>query len=176
MLFVESYRRLVETITKKETDKIEAQETIEFLDERVEKFSRYIQAVNSHLTGSNSALIMMKGGLLSVESYQERIKTLDTDRRLSHEVAIAAVDQINRICDIYGVEHICPDDPDRHVRANFAAAVTMECFMLDHGKSREEIEQMYALVDYDPTEKNVDLVVDLMQKGAKLGKEFNVGD
>ena len=143
-------------------------------DERVEKFSNYIQAVNRHVVGYSSALAMMKGNVMSVENYQMRVKTLDEKRTAAHEVALSAIDQINRICDTYGKKHICPDDPDRHVRANFAAAVTMECFMCDHKKSRDEIEAMYALVDYDPTERNVDHVVDLLRKGARIGDEFNV--
>ena len=167
-MFLDNYKKLITAIAEKERDAEEVQDMYEFLDERVMRMPEYIQSVSSHVLGSESAIGMMKAGRLSVENYQDRIMSLDSERRSKHDVMLGSMNQLNRMCDNYGVAHICPDNEDRHLRANFAAAVTMECFMTDHGQSRDEIEQMYKLVKADPKELNVDKTISLSRMGAKI--------
>ena len=167
-MFINNYKTLVEAIAASEESKDDVMEVLEFLDSRAQNMAKYITSVMGYQVGTINATAMLHSGRITTEDYQDRITQLDNDRRISHEVALASMDQINRQCDCYGVPHICPDNQDRHVRANFAAAVTAECFMYDHKLSEEDIHQMYELVGSDYTEKNVDRCGELMKGEAKV--------
>lgn len=139
-MFFNNYKALVRRVVEEETDHEETGYVLDFLDERVQNMVRYVQAVCDHCTGTVRAGTMMRGGFLTEENYRERIVTLDGIRRSTHEVAMASMDQINRLCDNYGLKHICPDDTDRHVRANFCAAVTNELFMAGTGRDEKSVQ------------------------------------
>ena len=141
---------------------------VDFLDSRVEKFPKYLTAVLNHLNGIKSANSLLAGGRIEVDGFQDRVTSLDSSRRAAHNVAVNAMKQINRLCDRYEHAHVCPDTEDRYACANFAAAVTMECFMTDHKHSKDEIEHMYHLVGVDNTEANVDKVVEEVENGNKI--------
>lgn len=143
-MFLEKYNSLVDKIISENQE--DAKEIIDFLDERVLYMPKYISALSAHVIGSKSAGKLMRSGYIPIEEYQHRITKLDSERTSAHNMALTAMDQINRQCEIYGLAHICPDDPDRYTRANFAAAVTMECFMSDHNHNQESIQEIYAMV------------------------------
>ena len=162
-MFMEDYKKLVNAILNN-PEETEPQELVDFLNTRVDKMPNYIRSVVNMQVQTESARAMMQSGRIDIGEYQYRVQKYDSDRKSAHDAALAALDQINRLCKANGIESICPENPDRHVRANFMAAVTMECFMVDHQQSREEIQQMYDLVKAgEQTEKNVDRVVALSQ-------------
>jgi len=169
-MFLESYKMLVTAIATAEEAE-EAKYTVDFLEERVQNMPRYISEIAHYMVGVESAGIMMRCGRISIEEYQHRVETLDSLRRSAHDVALDSMNQINRFCDRYGVPHICPDNQDRSLRANFIAAVTMECFMVDHKHTKEDIDKMYELVHSDLHELNVDAAIKAMKEGAKIRKE-----
>lgn len=67
---------------------------------------------------------------ISLDQYQYKITQLDNNRKISHNAAIDACAQINRLCDSYHLPHICPEtDASRDKVANFCAVITNEFFM-----------------------------------------------
>jgi len=136
------YEELVKAIIAKETDAEELHDILEFIDERIMNMVNYVKAVCAHTIGVSHASVLMQSGILTRENYQNRVMTLDENRRSSHEVAMSSMDQLNRLCDAYGLAHMCPDDTDRVVRGDFCAHVTAELFMDGRGShNMDEVVQ-----------------------------------
>lgn len=152
-MFTEKYKALINAIAENETP-AECKELTEFVEKKIASMSAYIGKIVDYQIGNTAATTMLRAGKISVEDYQFRLKSLDELRRSSHDNMLAAMNQINRLADRYGVEHPFPDNQDRHMRAKFAAVAMMECFMVDHNHGEEDINKMYKLVYGNWTTEN----------------------
>lgn len=100
---------LLTAIANRDFDQDEIQGDIDFVNERFDKFRKYFNAVYEHVYGSSTALTLIHGGMMSVEKYQDKVMRLDRNRKEAHDMAIKACAQINRQCDMYGLDHLCPE-------------------------------------------------------------------
>lgn len=80
-----------------------------FVEERFDLFRKYFNAVYDHVYKSSTASTMMRGGEMDMEKYKDTVMKYDSSRTVSHDAVIGACAQINRLCDTYGIEHLCPD-------------------------------------------------------------------
>ena len=104
-----SVNDLIKAISNRDFDQGEINGDIAFVNERFDAFRKYFNAVYKHVYGSSIALTMVHGGRMEVEDYQNKEVKYDADRKSAHDMAIAACDQINRQCDMYGIDHLCPE-------------------------------------------------------------------
>ena len=166
-MFRDNYKELIRAIANDTTEDVE--DFLEFVDTRISYMPEYIKAVYDHVLTVDSSSVLRREGIISVEEYKNRIETADLNRRSKHDAMLVAMDQLNRLCDKYGVQKICPENQDRHVRANFAVAVTIECFLEGIHKSPEIIRELYDEI-YSPDERNVDLSIQEL-KHSTINKE-----
>lgn len=164
-MFRNNYKELIRAIANDITEDIE--DLLEFVDSRVAYMPEYIKAVYDHVLTVDSSSVLRREGIISVEEYKNRIETADSNRRSKHDAMLVAMDQLNRLCDKYGVNKICPINQDRHVRANFAGAVTIECFLEGIHMSQETIKEIYDKI-YSPDEGNVDLSIQELKHATTL--------
>lgn len=94
-------------------------EDIEFIEDRFKKFVNYFNAVYDMVISSEANKALLSMDRISIEEFQDRIKKADESRRIFHDSAIAACNQINRLCDNVNLPHICPDTNDRYIIADF---------------------------------------------------------
>ena len=168
-MFRKKYKELINRIVD-DANEEDKTDLLEFVDSRIEYMPEYVQAVYEHVLTCDKALILLNKGAITTEEYQFMVSTADSNRRSKHNTMLSAMDQLNRLCDRYGIEKICPENPDRHVRANFAGAVTIECFLDGIHTSPDVIEEIYNLI-YSPDDINVDLSVQkLKQSNATINK------
>lgn len=167
-MFLDDYKELVGKIIEKENPE-DREFTLNFLDERIRSMGEYVQSVCDHSMGTARAYAMMHGGVLEPEECKTRVVTLDTARKRKHDVAMDAMNQINRICNVFGMRHICPDDPDRVVRGNFCAAVTSELFMTGTGRDEKAVQAVSKAFSGDTA--TLDAVVKRVEKGEQIKTE-----
>lgn len=117
-----SVNDLLTAIMNRNFDQDEIKEDIQFVNDRFDKFRKYFNAVYEHVYGSSTAMTLVHGGMMSIETYQNKVMTLDRNRKEAHDMAIKACDQINRMCDMHGIDHLCPeveqDERDKSKCAN----------------------------------------------------------
>ncbi len=167
-MFLEDYKKMVSKILENEEPE-DRMSMLDFFDERVRYMADYVQAVCDHSMGTNRAYAMMQGGVLDPENYRERVMALDRNRKIKHDVAMDGMNQINRLCDMYKMPHICPDSSDRYVKANFCAAVTNELFMSGTARDEKTIEAVTKVFSGDTAA--LDEVVRRVEKGEKIKLE-----
>ena len=141
-MITEKYAKLIETIIEKTTDKEELMDLLQFVDTSIEYMDEYVQAVNEHVRTVKRSSVLRKKGIISAEEYKFRVEMVDSNRRTKHNAMLSAMNQLNRLCDRFGVEKFCPENQDRHVRATFAGAVTTECFLEGIHASPKVIEEL----------------------------------
>lgn len=167
-MFLDDYKELVGKIIEKE-DPEDREFMLDFLDEKVRSMGEYVQAVCNHSMGTERAYAMMRGGVLDPDECKTRVITLDGIRRSKHDVAMDSMNQINRMCDRFGMKHICPDDHDRVVRGNFCAAVTSELFMTGTGRDEKTVTAISKAFSGDTA--TLDAVVKRVEKGEQIKTE-----
>ena len=104
-----SVNDLLKAIANRDYSQEYINEDISFVNERFDKFRKYFNAVYEHVYGSSTALTLVHGGMMTPEAYQDMVVNLDGKRKHAHDMAISACEQINRQCDMYGLEHLCPE-------------------------------------------------------------------
>ena len=104
-----SVNDLLKAIANRDYSQEYINEDISFVNKRFDKFRKYFNAVYEHVYGSSTALTLVHGGMMTPEAYQDMVVNLDGKRKHAHDMAIAACEQINRQCDMYGLEHLCPE-------------------------------------------------------------------
>lgn len=104
-----SVNDLLTAISNRNFDQDYIQEDIQYVNERFDKFRKYFNSVYEHVYGSSTSLTLVHGGMMTPEAYQDMVVRLDGKRKQAHDMAIVACGQINRQCDTYGLEHLCPE-------------------------------------------------------------------
>ena len=72
-------------------------------------------------------------------------------RRNAHNSAIDACSIINRLCDIYGCDHICPDTNDRYIIADFIGSFVYNVYLEGQGnKTFDQVVEAARDLKADP--------------------------
>lgn len=132
---------LRKAITEKEPNQEFVEEDLREIDERLDTFRGYFNAVYNHVLGSESARFSFNAGYIDAEKMRDRITELDSDRRRAHDRAIDSCAILNRMCDIYEVKHICPE-----VEKDFSGKVL----------NREEIADFVGQFVYNVYQRGID--------------------
>lgn len=116
------------------------------------------------MTKTDMASALLRSGRIDRETYQYRIESVDSLRRAVHDTAISSCAQINRLCDLYHIPHICLDSQDRTIIGNFCAVVTNELFL--SGTHRVPEVSRAVTASLKCTDKTaLDRVVEMLQNG-----------
>lgn len=156
----------IDNLTKQVNNKIDKEDVPEFLGyvaDAVKAMAEYVKSVCNYEIGIINARAMADGGFISAESYRDRIMDYDTSRKMAHDAAMSEMACLNRICEMCGVEPICPDPEvtPRGECGNFCAAVTAEFFLRGTGRDDEAVRKAAELFHADPSA--MDKIVDLVQ-------------
>lgn len=127
-MYVEKFRKLMDSISKKEKDPEKLKDNLEFIYDRSSKFVNYFNKVCDHVLISESEHKKFFSGLISREKMMFAIEDADDSRRKAHDVATSACAQINRLCKQYDVPAICPDTTDRHEIAEFIGRFVQDVY------------------------------------------------
>ena len=85
---------------------------------------RYVDAVYAQMTQLPIIRRRYEG-----QELRDRTAALDERRTAAHNSAIRSCETLNRICDVYGVGHLCMDDlSDRRAVGDFIGAFVDEIF------------------------------------------------
>lgn len=104
-----SVNDLIKAIANRDFEPEFIDSDIQFINERFDSFRKYFNAVYEHVYGGSTALTLVHGGMMSTEKYQDYVMNLDKNRKIMHDRAIDSCAQLNRQCDMYGLEHLCPE-------------------------------------------------------------------
>lgn len=100
---------LREAIVNRQEDQEYIEEDLELVDEKLDAFRQYFNAVFEHVMGSESNRFLCNAGYMEPDVMRDKNMELDAARRSKHEKAIDACNILNRLCDRHGIEHLCPD-------------------------------------------------------------------
>lgn len=130
------YKNLVNAIITKETDKEDVKFYIDFIEEKLETFVKYFNAVYKDVMASNINRQLFAAGYIDGETLRARTIETDCSRKIIHDVAIASCAQLNRLCETYGVTPFCPsEDADRTEIADFIGTFVYNVFQEGIGKT-----------------------------------------
>lgn len=132
---------LRKAITDRESNKEFVEEDLREIDERLDTFRGYFNAVYNHVLGSESARFRFNAGLIDADELRDQISDLDSRRRERHDLAIDACTILNRMCDMHELDHICPD-----VEKDFSGKVL----------NREEIADFVGQFVYNVYQRGID--------------------
>lgn len=112
---------LVQEIAKTEEYK---EENLKFVEERLQSIGNYISKVYMSEMQINIIMARYEG-----QEQRDYIMKLDNDRRIAHNSAIDAVNQLNRAAELYHCEPIAEiDTNDRYAVHDFCKECVDECF------------------------------------------------
>lgn len=173
MTFIDDCARLLVHVRDAEGDPERVEKAAKVVMSEVAAFPAYVSSVARMETESALRKAILDDG--DRASWQQTMEEADRARVSAHDGVQHACSIINRICDAYGVGHICPDMPAdetsrrsarwRDVSANFAAAVTLEAYV-----NRDDSMHMAELDD--PTRQALADAVDALKgmPGGHLGQ------
>ena len=113
-----------------------------FIKESCIAFPRYIMATNEYVLTVHSILKSRENGDISQEEFERELENVDTSRRTFHNKAIDACNQLNRLCEKYGLEKICDiETSNRAAVANFTSVFSMAIheYALNHNYTTAEV-------------------------------------
>lgn len=123
-MYKEKFVNLVNgiTVTKAYEGKTDA--ALSYLERSMTAFPSYVSSV----TNMETALQTLRFRL-EPEDYRDKVVELDRNRKHSHDCAIDAINGINRMCKMCGVELLFTGDTsDRYAVADFCGEIVMELF------------------------------------------------
>lgn len=104
-----SVNDLLMTIMNRDFDRDEIEADIVFVKHQVDMLRTYFDMAYKETYGSSVASTLVKEKQITEERYKEYIADLESRKTNCLDTAIAACDQINKMCDQYGLQHLCPD-------------------------------------------------------------------
>ena len=127
-MFSEDYKSLVEAISSSDRSEETIRATLKGLFDDVCKFSAYVDSVVKMRLYIDTEGRSFGAGAQG-NDFISTLDSMNRDRSLKHTDAIRACTKINRLCDEYGVKHICTNQTDRSKVANFCGIVVNEMFL-----------------------------------------------
>ncbi len=118
----DAYLALIDKI--KASNSMDAKDDLETLHDAMNSFRKYVDEVDGGEIQIKLASIRFSG-----DEYREMVSRYDQNRHNQHEAAIANVRLVNRLADMYGVNHLFTgDDQDRLAVADFTLDVVIKIF------------------------------------------------
>ena len=186
-MYIEKVRGLMDAIAQEKGLSDEAaNNSIESLSDGLGKFVNYFNAVYKDVIQAEVAMSFRDAGRIGQDKFEFMREQTDSRRRNAHDSAILACDRLNRLCDTFEVDHICPEkDADRYEVADFIGSFVSEVYQ--DGQHRN-IDQAIDIARetganpdkaYEPSntmEKIASAETDREPKGAQAGpKETLIG-
>ena len=116
---------------------------LEFVEKTFDCFRKYFNSVYEHVVGAEAQRLYLQADRIDIDTFQSRIMKLDSDRKLSHDLAVDACKKLNRQCDVYNIPHICPDTDNRAEIADYVGRLIYGIYQRGISKDRtieEKIE------------------------------------
>ena len=104
-----SATELKKAIMEQMKDSDDLRDVLSFVDDQVDQFRKYFNAVYRHVVGGEAVRLLNMSGYMDKETMCSRIMDLDESRKRAHDAAISACSTLNRMCDRFGVEKFCPE-------------------------------------------------------------------
>ena len=164
-MLIDKIKGLKDIIVNKENDE-DVKTILNFIDKRVENICNYVTAVENHVTTIQTANSLNAGGRIDRDNYLARIKDADERRKFAHDSAMAAMAQLNRLCDKYEIEHICPEEEtDRYDKGNYAGILSTELFLAGRNVDQEIIRNtIEELLKSSKNRDNLDFIIETRNK------------
>lgn len=124
----EKIRKFMEAISTNENSPETVDHIIRFAYNAINRWVDYFVNVFYQVIGTETDRALWNIGSIDGEELRRRTEERDNSRRKAHNLAIQACAQINRLCDKYGIEKICPETDDRHVVAEFIGQFIQEIY------------------------------------------------
>lgn len=100
---------LITAIVNRSNETETINDDIEFLHKQVDKFQQYFNSVYDRTYGSSAAKTLVRDNRISADEYKVYESNLSTNQNAAYESVLNACERINRMCDMYSIEHLCPD-------------------------------------------------------------------
>lgn len=98
---------------------------LDAVEMQVNYFTGYVNSVIDYVIKGE---IVRRSGA-SYDQVRAELEKLDVNRKIAHDGAISAVTTINRLCDMYGVEHLTDvDTSNRYAVADFVGNFVLEVY------------------------------------------------
>lgn len=104
-----SVNDLLMAIMNRDFDRDEIEADIVFVKHQIDMLQTYFDAVYKESYGHSVARTLANDEHITSERYVEYIEGLESKTADCLDTAIAACDQINKMCDQYGLQHLCPN-------------------------------------------------------------------
>lgn len=139
------------SITERQTNLIramQAQNFEQFFDGDAKDAYETLTSAMESLVNYQNAVIAMETQMRLLrftkegQDFRDAVQQLDTNRRYKHDAAIANLNILNRICDAYETERICPiDTSDRYEAAKFIGEWCNEMYQNGQNPNQPQAEK-----------------------------------
>lgn len=102
---------------------------LDFITSRVDKFREYV----NHIAFMEIQMDRMRINDITGAEWRDKVQDLDKGRRICHDAAIAAVNQLNRLAEAEGVDPIYTGPDDRTSIGEFCMAAVSDYFETRRG-------------------------------------------
>ncbi len=128
---------LVQAIIKQENAE-DAAYDVNFVQQRFDLFLNYSRGVFQDVLTYACNKELRDGSVIEQHDFEFRVCNADKSRRSAHNAVIDACKQLNRLCEKYGVDYICPVTDNRTEIASFVGQVVNELYCSGVGVSSVE--------------------------------------
>ena len=160
-MITEEYNKLIHAI--KHSDNQYKTDDLEMLDDLMGSFGDYVDIVYQETYRTPILRARLDG-----DELRQRLQQMDMQRRIYHDSAISSCSQINKLCEIYGVEPICPITNDRYVIADYCAQISAAFYLNGIGKDQKTIDNVLSamrdsgtIIKKQPITRNIDEEMEL---------------
>lgn len=114
---------------------------VAFVQQRFDLFLNYSKGVFQDVLTYTVNKELRDGGLVDQSEFEFKVCSADKSRRTAHNAVIDACKQLNRLCERYGVDYICPVTDNRTEIAAFVGQVVNEIYCSGVGVSSVELSK-----------------------------------
>lgn len=106
---MEAYSNLRKAILNRSDDIENIKTDLKYLDNQMDKFRQYFNAVYEQVVGEQSLLEFKEAGLMKDKEFEVAVDDLAENEKLAYSLAVEASVKLNRYCDAYGLNHFAPE-------------------------------------------------------------------
>lgn len=139
-MYKERIAKLMETVKNEPDD-------LEFIESRMNTFTEYV----SHVTWMETRIQRLNIEGVRGEEWRDAVEKLDSSRRSKHEVAMDAINQLNRLSKAVGLEPFYDGPVDHEHRTEVGDAIGNIVSEYFEGRSVGKIKQTDLTADDDFT-------------------------
>ena len=106
---MKAYSNLRKAILNRSDDIENIKTDLKYLDNQMDKFRQYFNAVYEQVVGEQSLLELKEAGLMKDKEFEVAVDDLVENEKLAYSLAVEASVKLNRYCDAYGLNHFAPE-------------------------------------------------------------------